>query len=382
MRSDGMAARVYSYLSLMIGNAGPGRMQLPVYAARILQSPMLSKWRLEECLVYLLLAVRAIPVEDKRQLARLIKGSADPPIGDSALTIGSITDRSDGKEAQVAVTAFCNKEVIELDPPSLPNNTKTKASVREESQSSRSFLDASPTTGDAAAAAARVADSTGTGTSLEDNILTGETAFPERTSANTTGTGADNDITIVSPRKDNVEKGLTVENTASELTASSDPIDGSLIDEIVEEILMADKDYREEKLSAQRAANQKQKTESAAMKNNYNNKRKVSGELLSGEEGEEPVGRLKRLIVEPDEQTRLTCLLQPPPTTAKPPYLVSLLNFTVLWSWIRNFSLRIRIRLFNEFRIRILLVKSSGFGTDLFPEANLIFKVLKWRFKT
>jgi hypothetical protein len=36
--------------------------------------------------------------------------------------------------------------------------------------------------------------------------------------------------------------------------------------------------------------------------------------------------------------------------------------------WIRNFSLRIRIRLFNEFRIRILLVKSSGFGKDLFPD--------------
>jgi hypothetical protein len=38
----------------------------------------------------------------------------------------------------------------------------------------------------------------------------------------------------------------------------------------------------------------------------------------------------------------------------------------VLWIW--NFSLRIRIRLFNEIRIRILLVKSSGFGTDLFPD--------------
>jgi DENN (AEX-3) domain len=45
-------------------------------------------------------------------------------------------------------------------------------------------------------------------------------------------------------------------------------------------------------------------------------------------------------------------------------------NFFLLSSvlWIRNFSLRIRIRLFNEFRIRILLVKSSGFGTDLFPD--------------
>jgi hypothetical protein len=38
--------------------------------------------------------------------------------------------------------------------------------------------------------------------------------------------------------------------------------------------------------------------------------------------------------------------------------------------WIRNFSLRIRIRLFNEFRIRIriLLSKSSGVGSDLFPD--------------
>jgi hypothetical protein len=51
--------------------------------------------------------------------------------------------------------------------------------------------------------------------------------------------------------------------------------------------------------------------------------------------------------------------------------------------WIRNFSLRIRIRLFNEFRIRILLVKSSGFGTDLFPDEIpvMILKVLKWRSK-
>jgi hypothetical protein len=53
--------------------------------------------------------------------------------------------------------------------------------------------------------------------------------------------------------------------------------------------------------------------------------------------------------------------------------------------WIRNFSLRIRIRLFIEFRIRIriLLVKNSGFGTDLFPdEIPMILKALKWRFKT
>jgi hypothetical protein len=46
--------------------------------------------------------------------------------------------------------------------------------------------------------------------------------------------------------------------------------------------------------------------------------------------------------------------------------------------WIRNFSLRIRIRLFNEF----LLSKISGFGTDLFPDEIWFLKVLKWRFKT
>jgi hypothetical protein len=37
-------------------------------------------------------------------------------------------------------------------------------------------------------------------------------------------------------------------------------------------------------------------------------------------------------------------------------------------------------KLFNE--IRILLVNCSGSGTDLFPDANMILKVLKWRFKT
>jgi hypothetical protein len=38
--------------------------------------------------------------------------------------------------------------------------------------------------------------------------------------------------------------------------------------------------------------------------------------------------------------------------------------------WIRNFSLRIRIPLFDEFRIRIriLLSKSSGVGYNLFPD--------------
>jgi hypothetical protein len=34
--------------------------------------------------------------------------------------------------------------------------------------------------------------------------------------------------------------------------------------------------------------------------------------------------------------------------------------------WIRNFSLRIRVRLFIEFRIRLL--KSSGFASDLFTD--------------
>jgi hypothetical protein len=56
--------------------------------------------------------------------------------------------------------------------------------------------------------------------------------------------------------------------------------------------------------------------------------------------------------------------------------------------WLRNFSLRIRIRLFNEFGIRIrnefriLLVKSSGFITFHFSWWKIILKLLKWRFRT
>jgi hypothetical protein len=36
--------------------------------------------------------------------------------------------------------------------------------------------------------------------------------------------------------------------------------------------------------------------------------------------------------------------------------------------WIRNFSLRIWIRLFNEFRIRLSKSSGSGSGSNLFPE--------------
>jgi hypothetical protein len=49
-----------------------------------------------------------------------------------------------------------------------------------------------------------------------------------------------------------------------------------------------------------------------------------------------PAGRAKRLIVEPDDETRLTCLIFPPQLAARPPFQVPVLRSrSVLRIWIR-----------------------------------------------
>jgi hypothetical protein len=53
--------------------------------------------------------------------------------------------------------------------------------------------------------------------------------------------------------------------------------------------------------------------------------------------------------------------------------------------WIQNFALQIRIWLFNEFRIRILLSKSSGVGSGSYfqkvPVSDPAFFLTKYNFK-
>jgi hypothetical protein len=320
MRSDRMAARVYSCLSLMIGNAGPGRMQLPVYAARILQAPCWTKWRLEECLVYLLLAVRAIPQADRRQLARLIQSTASPPAGDPAPSNPAPIVLSDADEVGTAgQSTMGDNEIVEIDPPQptrLSNNTKAKPSSHDEAITVRTEADVSSGTGICTTEAVTSAVLSFTNNT---SILADESALSKGSDSNSTH----DDVTILSPLANVDENVPTAENPVNGSPASGDQIDGSIIDEIVEEILMEDKDYREEKLSAKRASEQvvelKQTAGSGASRDNKDITLAESGEQVTAEE---PVGRPKRLIVEPDDQTRLTCLLHPPPSNSKPPYLV------------------------------------------------------------
>ena len=112
-------------------------------------------------------------------------------------------------------------------------------------------------------------------------------------------------------------------------------IDGAIIDEIVEEFLMADKNYREEKLSAERmsgpAASIEGRSERATAKRDGRQRatnleavsiRSVDRLDYSVGEAKQPIVRVKRVVVEPDDLTRMTCLLYPPTPAARPPFQV------------------------------------------------------------
>jgi hypothetical protein len=112
--------------------------------------------------------------------------------------------------------------------------------------------------------------------------------------------------------------------------------EGSIIDEIVEEFLMADKDYREEKLSAKnsselviREGSKFQRTEAHPGEHDGQaiqvldlDRQLVVPVKRKRQESQEAGRRVKRLIVEPDDHTRLICLIFPPPLAARPPFQV------------------------------------------------------------
>ena len=343
IRSDQMAARVYSCLSLIIGNAGPGQMQLPVYAARVLLSSFLTKWSLNGALVYLLLEVRAIALADRRQLARLLKSKPDSPQEEPALTTADVANED---TAGMSVDAVCDQVIDKEDGETTPSTGHLPTVKNIEQAAEKGTTDADSSSSEAGPSTSHNINNERCG--RKNKITSPPATVRSEPSFPVTATSSDllvddGPSTMISAQPSPGMIGEVVVNSDTNGASALPPppggdehqIDGAIIDEIVEEFLMADKNYREEKLSAERmsgpAASIEGRSERATAKRDGRQRatnleavsiRSVDRLDYSVGEAKQPIVRVKRVVVEPDDLTRMTCLLYPPTPAARPPFQV------------------------------------------------------------
>ena len=322
LRSDRMAERVHSWMSVILGNAGPGSMRLPMYKAQVFLAPLAYKEQLGPFLTHHLISVPAMPLETRRMLARLLRAEhqlhpAPSPPDDDSVTVRP-EDQLPGSEEEVEILAEKGARTNE-------NVAREVVRLCSRKDSAKSSI------GDAAAATTLIA-----GAESEQNQVSAT---------------ADTPVTLPVSSGISVQPASSPVKTADRVTAGDgsfaippppggESTMGSFIDEIVEECLMADETYRQEVLSTNPGVGgEPMADESASIKRLDLGESSAlpapdvgkSGQpvrlgkrldLLSSSKPEQPPSKRKRLVVEPDDDTRLTCLILPPPPSSRPPYKV------------------------------------------------------------
>jgi hypothetical protein len=234
-----MAARVHSCLGLLVSHAGPGRLRLPMFAGRLLLAPAINKKSQQEALTYILLTVKDVSVEDRRRLAQLlqatepeetVKGNKSKTVVPGLETVVSQESLGRGEEEEEEIQLLTEKKVNseERGDENTADISKVLAKKNFETMETAtvfSFVDPEQSS---------VAD-----TSSFD--------LPESYAAL--------DAHSVSPELAADPVAAIHEHGAPSPVQGDAAIDVSVIDDIVEEILMADKDYREEKLSVANRTN-------------------------------------------------------------------------------------------------------------------------------